>query len=200
MPKISDMVHATRRNRHLKAKFDTQDFTNDVAIELLRYLPRIEARDSATLESYLRIVVRSVVCERYRQLMTKRQDVMRERPIPGDTSVSFDLPADSATSVTSQVSKFEEAARIRALLPLLGPLDEELFLRVKMLGEDTREVGKAFGQSDAWARMRARHALMKLVKLLNLSREGRLKEALDKIEREPLDEEEEGESVAAIAS
>lgn len=201
LPMLNKYIHTNRKNQHLKGKFDTQDLTQDVAIELVRYLPRLEASNSAMLEGYLKTVARSLICERHRQLMTARRNVMRERPIAYDSSVSFEPLVDPATSVSHQVSKQEEAARIRALLPLLGPLDEELFLRYKMLGEDAVVIAKDFGKADSWVRMRALRAYGKLVKLVNLAREGRLSGALEAIVDEPMhdDDEDEPESVAVAA-
>lgn len=103
---------------------------------------------------------------------------MIRRPLGDAVSVLLDPPNIAVTSVSRVTSKGDEYARVRALLPLLDPVDEEVFIRRKLLEEGSDRIARDLGQESKWVDERASRAYARLFSLINKTREGRLAEIL----------------------
>lgn len=174
VPRIEQRVRR-EKGAMLSAHFDTQDFSQDVAMELLEYLPRVEFSDSDALERYLYAAVRNTLIDATRRLRQRRRDVARNRPLPTDSVLNLDPPAGANGQSPSQVAQTHEYhAWIRLALPLLGPDAESIFIRRKLQHEPTEAIAADLGITEAAARMRIRTAEVKLVSIIRKLRAGQL--------------------------
>jgi len=178
LPRIRQEVH-DRRPAMFGARFDTQDLSQDVAVDLIHYLPRIRCAKSEVLDAILRRVIRRTLNDTSKYLMALRRQVTRDRPLPGDTVLDLQSTGKRAESPSELAMRREQDAWVRLALPLLDPEDEELILRARLNGESYAEIARQRGEHADAVRMRCNRAVSRLTNLVGLLRRGRLEEALE---------------------
>lgn len=177
-PKIQRWIRK-ERGQLIRSKWDTLDLSQDVALELFLYLPRIGRANSKVLESILYRMIQNTLRDKHDQLMALRRRVTREQPLAGESPLDLDRPVEQVETPSEVAERREEKAWVRLALPLLQAEDEELIIRVKMNQESYVEIGEQEGSSPDAVRMRCNRAMARLTRLVGLLRRGQAGEALE---------------------
>lgn len=171
LPDIARKV-SLQMGARVKERFETGDCVQDVALGLVRYLPRVRARNGEMLRALLDRMVRNSLCNKADWLVAKREEVIRTTPIDGRSEIRLDPPDLEAATPSEMVLESERRAWVRIALALLDADDQELVLRREFDQESYETIGAALGISPDAARMRTRRARESLAKIIERLQKG----------------------------
>ena len=171
LPRIEMWVRR-KSGRDVASKFDPLDCVQDVALNLVQYLPKVEIQDSDALYGLLYRMAVNTLQSKREYLMARRRRLTLERPLDAGGSVTLD-PPDQGESPSMQVSRAERQAWIRFALALLPEDDQELIFRHHYDGESFVEIGEARGTTPDTQRMRFNRAMAKLNSIVGKLKRGR---------------------------
>ena len=191
-PKIQKWVRS-QRGQLIKRKWDTLDLSQDILMELVRYLPQVRSANSQVLDRILYRMIQNSLCDRHAQLTAARRNIAREQPLGSGTVLDLDPPRDKPETPSEVAAGREQKNWVRLALPLLPPGDEELLLRCKLGRESYVDFAKLEGTTPDAVRMRCNRALTRLTHLVGLLRRGHPDEAIDLYENKSLVEGDEGD-------
>jgi len=170
MPRIEAWVRKTR-GRAVAGKFDTLDCTQDVAMNLVQYLPTVVVRDSDMFHGLLYRMIVNSLKNKYEYLMARRRRLTRERPLTLETGIDLE-PADPAESPSEVAVRGERQAWLRFSLALLPAEDQELIFRHHYDGELFVDLAEKAGLAPDAIRMRFNRAMTKLNSIMGKLRRG----------------------------
>lgn len=156
--------------KNVRSKFDSMDCAQDVATNLIQYLPTVEISDSATFERILVRMIQNSIRNKHDYLMARRRRMTRERPLDG-TSICLDPPAQG-DSPSLHAAKNERRAWVRFSLALLAPEEQELIFRHKFDGEPFVDMSNDLGLTADAVRMRYNRALSRLGGIMSRLKQG----------------------------
>ncbi|HEX5051375.1 MAG TPA: sigma-70 family RNA polymerase sigma factor [Planctomycetota bacterium] len=167
----------------LRAKGETQDYVQDVVVDVLRSGPRFVTADQAQFRALLCRIVENVLSDRWHGLHAQRRAVTRERPLPSDTVLGLDAPSAGTTRPGEAAARAEDAEWIHLAMELLPAADREILWLREWTGQTFPAIATGLGITEDAARMRYQRALPRLAERLELLRAGRLAEALAAADR-----------------
>ncbi len=162
----------------LRAKGDTQDYVQDVVLDVLRSGPRFVTADQAGFRALLCRIVENVLSDRWHGLHAQRRAVSREQPLPSDTVLALDAPSAGGTRPSEAAARAEQAEWIHLALELLPAADRQILWLREWSGRTFPEIAAQLGIAEDAARMRFQRAVPRLAEQLELLRAGRLADAL----------------------
>jgi RNA polymerase sigma factor (sigma-70 family) len=137
--------HVIRRQmlQKLRAKFDSEDFLQDVCVSFFSHPPDPEAfADPAALLGFLGRIARNKVTDAARQGLARRRDVNREKSLDGSARFAVEkLPAADPTpsEAVGTEERWEALGR--------GDPDREKMLRLLRDGYTQEEIARVLGLS-----------------------------------------------------
>lgn len=162
----------------LRAKGETQDYVQDVVVDVLRSGPRFVTADQAQFRALLCRIVENVLSDRWHGLHAQRRAVTREQPLQSDTVLGLDAPSSGTTRPGEAAARAEEAEWIHLAMELLPAADRQILWLREWSGWTFPDIAKELGIAEDAARMRFQRAVPRLAEQLELLRTGRLAEAL----------------------
>lgn len=160
----------------IRSKYETVDCAQDVAIDLIRYLPRVQVNNRRTFHALLYRMVQSSLHNKYDFLTAHRRAITREKPLQAGTVLILDPPDPNAPTPSMVMAKEERRSWIRFALALLKPEEQELIFRHQFDDESFIEIGEALGTSPDAVRMRFNRALTRLNSMVGKLRQGQASE------------------------
>lgn len=185
-PRIDRWVRR-KRSPAVRARFETQDCSQDVVLNLIQYLPTMLIRDSDTFHALLYRMILNSLNNKQAYLMASRRRLTRERPLQTDASIALDPVGADTTPPDRKLEKSERDAWIRCAMSLLSADDQELIFRHHYDGQSFVEIGELLKSSPDAIRMRFNRAMTRMLSVIMKLREGRAAEVAG------ADEEEVGE-------
>jgi len=156
-----DWIRSRVRQRlgpKLREKNETVDYVQDVALDFLRYGPKIQISDSEHLRALLGRIIENNLAGDHHWWSRKRRDIARETPLPTDTILNLNRACGPATAVDSN----EREAWVRLGLELLEPDDRDVIVLRNYDGLAFAAIGGHLKISADAARMRYQRAVSKL--------------------------------------
>ncbi len=190
-PKIERWIRRERGDA-IRQRFETMDLSQDVAMELIQFIPRLAVRNARVLDRVLYRMIRNTICDTSDRLSALRRRLTRERPLPSDTMLALDPPARKVPSPPQIADQNEQEAWKRVALALLPPADQELLLRRIEYREPWIDIGRSHDISADAARKKFSRVMARLVSIVSQLKRGGLERVLAEIEKK---EGEDGESV-----
>jgi RNA polymerase sigma-70 factor (ECF subfamily) len=163
----------------LHAKAETSDYVQDAVLEVLRYTPRFVISDRGKFRALLSRIVENVLRDQHDRFSAYRRALHRERPLPADSQLVLDPPAQGALSASQAAQKDEWEAWIRLALEISEPEDRLIILLRQWDGVSFVEIAKGLGISEDAARMRYNRALARLAHEVCSLKGGQLPASLD---------------------
>lgn len=176
LPKIERFV-AKECGTKVRARFSRADLIQEAVVRTLQYLPSVEG-DKKTLEVYVYRVAKNVVASSGR-LLPLLEKLDRQAPLPSYATVSFDIPDRTSTTPSVVAIRHEELALARTALSLLPPKDQEVFIRIRLLGEEIDAVARDLGKDYDAVRVHSYRAYSRLLSISNRLRAGQLGAVLE---------------------
>jgi RNA polymerase sigma factor (sigma-70 family) len=174
---VCERVH-DRLGPLLRAKGETQDYVQDVVLDVLRSGPRFVTADQAQFRALLCRIVENVLADHWHGLHAQRRDVSRERPLPSDSVLELDAPSAGTTRPAEAAARAEETEWIRLALELLPAADRQILWLREWSGRAFPDIARELGIAEDAARMRFQRAVPRLAEQLERLRAGRLADAL----------------------
>ena len=160
---IRQLVRAcrARHGRYRELRDQTDDLAQEVALEVLKNLPRQRWQGRQAFRAWLRCMAEAKVIDAQRYHLAQKRDQRRE------TSASRADGFDAAAARRSPESMIDDDRRLERLSRLLETLKPEYAGAVILhhLGYSHREIGEVFGCSPEAARKLVARAEAKLVRL-----------------------------------
>jgi len=169
LPLIEQWVKKERGD-HLRDGFETLDCVQDVALDLVRYLPNVEIANTDAFRGLLYRMIQNSLRNKHHYLNVRRRALTREQPLGPGTILHLDPPDEKQPTPSVEVANKEQQAWIRFALALMDPEDQELIFRRHFDGEPFETIGRGLGISSA--RMRFNRARAKLMVLVGRLRRG----------------------------
>lgn len=175
LPLIEQWVRK-ERGEHLRAGFETLDLVQDVALDLVRYLPNVQITDTDAFRGLLYRMIQNSLRNKHHYLNIRRRTLAAEQPLGPGTVIRLD-PADEHQPTPSvEMGNQEQQAWIRFALALMEPDDQELILRRHFDGEGFEDIGRELKITADAARQRFSRARAKLMVLVGRLRRGQIGE------------------------
>ena len=150
LPALHRLAHG-RLPRWIRSIADTADVVHDVVLRSLGRLRSIERADEGALAAYLAEAVRNRIRDEHRRVM--------RRGMPAGVS---EEPRDRGPSPFDLAAREQIAARYRAALDRLSPLDQMLIVGHVELEYTHDQLGLMIGRSRNAARMALHRAVRRL--------------------------------------
>ena len=176
LPKIERFV-AKECGAHVRRRFAHADLIQEAVIRTLEYLPSVEG-DKKTLEVYVYRVAKNVVASAGR-LLPLFEKLDQRSPLSADATVLLEPPDHTTTSPSVVAIRHEELALARTALSLLEPRDQEVFIRIRLLGEEIGDVASSLGRDYDAVRVHSYRAYSRLLAISNRLRSGQLEGLAD---------------------
>ena len=158
----------------LRSKGETCDYVQDAMVEFLKYGPRFTISDEKHFRALLLRIVQNVLRNRHDWFTARRRDIAQVRPLPSETILSLDPSHGSAKTPSRLLARHEQEAWVRMGLEFLEDKHRELIVSRKWDELSFDEIGKRLGVSSNAARMRHRHAVLKLEEMIWKLRSGKI--------------------------
>lgn len=162
----------------LRQRESTDDFLQEVMLQVLRDGPRFQIADDRHFQALLARIVENVIRDRHGYHTAARRSPRFERPVSGDSILTLDRPRAAVTTPSEALDQRERQAWVRLALELLEPEDRRLVVAREFDGVPYAELGAELGTSEDAARMRHQRALVKLSKKVGELRRGEIDAAL----------------------
>jgi RNA polymerase sigma factor (sigma-70 family) len=176
MPLIERWVRKERGD-HLRDGFETLDCVQDVAVDLVRYLPNVRIENTDAFRGLLYRMIQNSLRNKHHYLNVRRRTLATDQPLGPDTVIRLDPPDEHMPTPSVEVGNQEQQAWLRFALALLESEEQELILRRHFDGEAFEEIGKSMGTTPDGARMRFNRARAKLMVLVGRLRRGECAES-----------------------
>lgn len=173
LPWIRKRVH-DRLGEKLRERAETVDFVQDALVEVMRYGPRFELSDRQHFRNLLAKIVENVLRDKAKWWGAQRRAICRERPIPGNVTITLDPAAPTEQRPSMVASRNEKEAMLRLALELLDPEDREVLVLRQWRDKSFAEIAEELGLREDTARMRFTRALPRLAEKVRLLEEGEL--------------------------
>jgi RNA polymerase sigma-70 factor (ECF subfamily) len=141
-------------------------------VEFLRYGPRFTLSDENHFRALLLRIVQNVLRNRHDWFLARRRNIAQERPLPSETVLSLDPPRNSVKTPSRLIAQHEQEAWVRMGLEFLEEEHRDIIVLRKWDELPFEEIGKRLGVSSNAARMRHRHAVLKLEEMIWKLRRG----------------------------
>lgn len=169
-----------RLGAFLRQKESTDDFIQEVMMQVLRDGPRFEIADDRHFQALLARIVENVIRDRHGYHTAARRSPRAEVPIAsGETILTIGAAREAPPSPSEILDANERRAWIRLAVELLDPEARRLVLAREWEGIPFAEIAAELGTSEDAARMRHRRALVQLSKKVGELRRGRVDSALE---------------------
>jgi RNA polymerase sigma-70 factor (ECF subfamily) len=162
----------------LRQRGQTDDYLQDVVVDLLRNGPRFVVRDQERFRALLCRIVENVLTDRWHFLHRQCRSVDREQPLAEDPVIDLDLPSAGGTRPSEAAARAEEREWIHLAMELLPAMDRRVLWLREWEGQAFPAIAATMAIAEDAARMRFARALQRLGQKLELLRAGRLGEAL----------------------
>lgn len=165
-----DWMQAYVRRRmtpRMRQRFDSIDFVQDGALQLVKNAPRFAPANRAQFRAFVAEVLLNVVRGHYDVLTAEKRNAAREEALPSQGLSRLDFGEGSPTRPDAAAERAEARSWVQLALELLDPTDREL-LRLRQFEElefDAIATHLSLDSADA-ARMRFNRALPKLAVLV----------------------------------
>lgn len=171
MPWIRKRVH-DRLGQALRHHGDTDDFLNEVVIDLLAYTPRFLAADGDVFRRLVARIVENSLRGRSEFYARLRRDQARQAPLPDDTVLALSGDRRPATTPSQHAARAEEEGWLRLALDLIEPDDRDLIVMREWNGDAFAAIGERLGVPENTARMRFSRAVGRLALQVEALRRG----------------------------
>ncbi len=162
----------------LRAKGDVDDYVQSAMVRVLEYGPRFLMTSRGQFRALIARITENVLRDEAARLRTGKRDVARERPVPTDSILALDPPAQSVTRPSAAADRNQAKDWIRLAIELL-PAEERAIVQMReWRGCSFAEIGTELGIAEDAARMRFRRVLPKLARHVEQLREGQLDDLL----------------------
>jgi RNA polymerase sigma-70 factor (ECF subfamily) len=168
---IRDQV-GKRMGPALRSKGETLDYVQDAMVEFLKYGPRFTLSDEDHFRALLLRIVQNTLRNRHDWFTARRRNIAQERPLPSETVLSLDPAKAPVKTPSSLLAHHEQEAWIRMGLEFLEEEHREIIVLRKWDELSFKEIGEHLGVSPNAARMRHRHAVLKLEEMIWKLRSG----------------------------
>lgn len=175
LPVIETWVRRERGDL-VRSGFETVDCVQDVALDLVRYLPNVEVANTEAFRGLVYRMIQNSLRNKYHYLQVRRRSLAREDPLGSDTVLRLDAIEESAAGPITVLDEREKQAWIRFALALMDPDDQVLLMRRIYDGESFPRLAEELAIEPDAARMRFNRAKAKLYLLIGRLRRGRLEE------------------------
>lgn len=165
----------------LRSKGETCDYVQDAMVEFLKYAPRFTLSDENHFRALLMRIVQNALRNRHDWFTARRRNIARERPLPSETVLSLDPPRGSEKTPSRLMAHHEQEAWIRMGLEFLEEEHREIIVLRKWDELTFVEIGKRQGITSNAARMRHRHAVLKLEEMIWKLRSGNITSVSEEI-------------------
>jgi RNA polymerase sigma-70 factor (ECF subfamily) len=163
LPWLRDYVRA-RLGPALRARGETVDFVQEVAVDVLQYAPRFVVDDADQFRGLLARIVENNLRDANDWFAAQRRRLSRETALPGDSVLRLHAGARSVTRPSGAAERVERENMLRLALELLPPDDRKVILLRQWEERPFAEIGELMGIGENGARMRFQRALPKLAK------------------------------------
>lgn len=174
---VRDLIRA-RVGALLRHKESTDDFLQEVMLQVLRDGPRFQIADDRHFQALLARIVENVIRDRHGYHTAARRSPRLERPLSHASILDLDRPRAEATSPSEVMDQGEREAWVRLALELLDANDRRLIVAREWEGASFAVLGAEIGASEDAARMRHQRALVRLSQKVGELRRGRIEAAL----------------------
>ena len=162
LPWIRKKVHF-RLGEGLRRKTESVDIVQDAMVEVLRYCPRFTMSSREQFRGLMAQIIENVLRGKHNWFEAQRRQLAREKPLPSDSVVNLDPPAEASVATPSlEASRSEREARVRIAIELLDADDREVLVLRQWKGMSFSEIGELLELSEDAARMRFHRTLPKL--------------------------------------
>lgn len=156
-----------RLTPQMRQKYDSLDFVQDGALQLLKNAPRYAPENRAQFRAFVAEVLLNVVRGHHDALTAQKRNAAREQALPSTGLSRMDLGGRAPTLPDAAAERAEVRSWLQLALELLEPVDREL---VKLRQYDElpfEEVAARLGLDSAdAARMRFNRVMPKLAVLV----------------------------------
>lgn len=163
-----------RLGQLLRTKGEVDDYVQDAMLQVLQYGPRFVMTDRAQFRALVAKITENVLRDQVAKLRTEKRDVARERPVPTDSILALDPPAQSVTRPSIAADRNQKRDWIRLAIELLPPDDRTIVRMREWQGSSFGAIAEHLGIAEDAARMRFNRLLPKLAKHVESLREGRI--------------------------
>jgi RNA polymerase sigma-70 factor (ECF subfamily) len=177
----SDAVRGQIRARVgalLRQKESTDDFLQEVMLQVLRDGPRFQVADDHHFRALLARIVENVIRDRHGYHTAARRSPRLARDVSGETILTLDSPRGPGATPSQELDQRERQAWVRLALELLESDERRLIVAREWDSVPYGELGAELGVSEDAARMRHQRALVKLSRKVGELRRGELDAAL----------------------
>lgn len=170
LPWLRQRVRA-RLGDELRQLAETEDFLQEIVIDILDYAPRFVA-DGATFRRIVARIIENTLRSRHQFHHRLRRDRGRQQAAPSDTVLELDPARRTATSPSQFASRNEEEAWLHLALDLIEPGDRDVIVMREWDQQSFVAIGEALGVPENTARMRFARALRRLADRVAALRRG----------------------------
>ena len=156
----------------VRSGFDTVDCVQDVALDLVRYLPTVKLESTDAFRGLVYRMIQNSLRNKHRYLQVRRRSLALEQPLDTETVIDLDAEDRDAKGPATILDERERQAWIRFALALMEPDDQEILMRRLYDGEAFREIGRRFSIEADAARMRFQRAKTKLYLMIGRLQRG----------------------------
>ena len=175
---IRSRVHE-RLGSQLRARGTTGDYVQDVACEILTYIPNFVVEDGERFRGLVARIVENVLRDKSDWYLAKRRSMARERPLPKDTVLHLDLPRAKVVTPTTEAHRREQEAWVRLALELLDETDRLVLVSRDWEGLTFTAIGEKLGLSVDAAERRYKRAFERLALKVKAIRRGDIDGAVE---------------------
>jgi len=162
----------------LRARGTTGDYVQDVACEVLQYMPRFAVEDGDRFRALIGRIVENVLRDKSDWYASMRRSRARERPLPPDTVLHLDLPRERVVTPSSAAHAREQEAWVWLGLDLLDEVDRTTLILRDWQGATFAAIGEKLGMSVDRVERRYRHAFERLALKVKALRRGDIDRAV----------------------
>ncbi|MFO0982912.1 MAG: sigma-70 family RNA polymerase sigma factor [Planctomycetota bacterium] len=170
---IHQFVHR-RLGQHLRRNASTTDFLHDAVTEILEYTPRFELSNKSQFRALVGRIVDNLLRDKDDWYRARRRERARECPLPADTVLLLDPPAESVDSPSVAGQRNEAKALIRLGMDLLDQQAREILVLHQWDELSFAQIASRIGISEAAARKRHERAVKELAIKVGLLRRSQL--------------------------
>lgn len=182
-----DFVRAAVRKRlgdALRRDGDSLDYVQEVALEVLEYVPRFLCANRRQFRALLARIVGNTLADRSRRAGTARRDPgQRLQSGLSDTVLAMDPAVESVVRPESAAAQAEEQAWLTLALDIVDPETRQLIHEQRQTEVPLAERGARHGLSADAIRMKYRRAAARVARTVERLRRGELEQVLQDLER-----------------
>ena len=155
-PGLSGKAFVLLRNSKLKGKLTPEDLLNETFAKAWKHHRLIRGQSTFQLAKWLLTIMTNSFRDHY-----------RKGGLPEESPPSWEIPADVATSESSQLEAFEEEVKLHATLAELPPEDREILVLKYWRGLTHEQIAERVGTSKASITRRVQKLLPQLHKSMS---------------------------------